>query len=439
MKKIIVPFLLGVLVSLYFFPVSFNVLPSFNTKQMLAVFGAAVFFIDCFKNRKLVFSKEVFFSACIALLFSASCYYSVLYNATDDMSYATYIVSFIVWIAGAYGLCFILRTRYVNLDVHTVIKYLMWVCVAQCIAALLNDNVPAFKSAVNSVIFGNQFLDAKGRMYGIGAGLDPAGVRFSCVLVLIAYSLCEKVFKKGKASTAWSYIFSFFFIILIGNMISRTTTVGALLGLGYLAYRLGKIEYGAVIKKSSLRAILIIMCFLLIAVPIVVYVYNTSASMHDDLRYAFEGFFNWVETGEWRTDSTDKLNSVMWVWPTETKDWIIGTGRFENFAFSTDIGYCRYVWYCGLVGFIIFSLFFIYNAAAIRRKFKDMGFLSLVMIALTFVIWIKVATDIFQIYALLFCIDAVEEEDNEPIVEEIPEEDDLDSKLARWAEDYARK
>ena len=95
----------------------------------------------------------------------------------------------------------------------------------------------------------------------------------------------------------------------------------------------------------------------------------------------------------------------MWVWPKDTRSWIIGTGLFDDWVYGTDIGYCRFTLYCGLVGMVLFSIFFIYNGIAINFSLKHVGLLSLFLIALTFIIWLKVSTDIFFIYALLFCLD----------------------------------
>ena len=437
-KKIIEPFILGVIVSFYFFPIAFTFLPeSLNSKVLLALVGAFLFIIRSVKERTLSLSKHVFFSACLALLFSALCYLAILFNNTNDTTYVTYIVSFGVWIAGAYGVYRLLRIRYDSVTIPILTKYLMWVGVAQCISALLLDNVPVFKSAVSVVFyFGSEFLDDIGRMYGLGAALDPGGVRFSIILVLIAHDVGKRVFSDGRPKEVATYFFCFFFIILIGNMISRTTTVGAIIGLAFMLWSLSKIKHGFV-SRSIIRSFLSITTFLVIAIPIVVFLYNNSPMMHSHLRFGFEGFFNWIETGVWRTDSTDKLNAVMWVWPNDTKTWIIGSGIIDNFAYSTDIGYCRFILYCGLVGFGSFSLFFVYNAFAIAQKFKGITWLSFMLLVLTFVIWIKVSTDIFQIYALLFCLDRVldEDEQEETGKEKIDSQpaDDLDAKLARWA------
>ncbi len=108
-----------------------------------------------------------------------------------------------------------------------------------------------------------------------------------------------------------------------------------------------------------------------------------------------------MEQGTFRTDSTDKLNGNMWIWPTDTRTWTIGSGIFGDFAFRTDIGYCRFVLYCGLIGITLFSLFFIYNGFALIRLFPGSVYMSILLIALTFIVWMKVATDIFFIFALL--------------------------------------
>lgn len=435
MKKIIVPFLLGVIVSFYFFPIGFTFTPpAFNTKIGLAVIGALVFLYDSIRSRSVVFSKEVFFAAIIAAIFSLSCYFSAYVNNTGDMSYATYFVSFFVWLGGAYGTIFFLRMKYDKVDIYLLSKYLLWVAFAQCVSAVLIDEVPAFSAFVDSFMeIGQQSLREINRKYGLGSALDAGGVRFAIILVVSAYGLCQEVFAKETFWKSAMFILAYFFVILEGNIISRTTTVGAALGLGYIFLYLFKLNRG-ILSMDRVRSFTAFIIVLTIAIPIVTFLYNTDADMHSNLRFAFEGFFNWAETGKWSTSSTDKLNSVMWIWPQDMKTWIIGSGLFGGWVFSTDIGYCRFILYCGLIGFSIFSFFFIYNAYLVSLKFKNSWLLALLLLALTFIIWIKVATDIFMIYALLFCVEAnssmLENQEDE---QELPPADDLDARLARWA------
>ncbi len=419
LKKIIVPAILGIALSLFFFPIGFTFLPpTVNSKMLLAVLGVVLFVLDCIRNRSVRFTKDIFFAAVIAAVFSLSCYASITVNSTDDVSYARYYISFFVWLGGAYAVCSMLRGWYGELSVHTLARYLIWVGVAQAISVLLIDNVPAFSHFVDSFMdIGQAHVRELNRKYGIGSALDSGGVRFAVVLVMLAFEMCENILDEGDSKKSFAYILAFILITIVGNMVARTTITGATLGFGYIILYLLKLNRG-IVSSGRAKAWAIIIAALVIVIPLLTYLYNTNENMHDSLRFAFEGFFNWAETGEFRTDSTDKLNGVMWVWPTNPRDWFIGTGLFEGFIYSTDIGYCRFILYCGLLGFSIFSLFFVYNAVVVWKKFDNSTMLALLLLALVFIIWIKVATDIFFVYALLLCTDrdsmlAEEEEDEE--------------------------
>lgn len=420
MKKFFVVIFLGVVMSMFFFPFSFTFLPtSLNTKMMLAVLGLVMFAYDSIQNHGMMFSRETLYAAVIAAIFSVSCFFSVTVNNTNDSSYSSYIVSFFVWYFSAYSVCSLFRWYYDKLSLRTLTVYLTWVAVAQCILAQLIDNIPAFQVLVDSIVEqGAAHLREINRLYGIGAALDPAGVRFSIILLLLGWLIVRDGEDSEMISGLWGYYLAFIIIVVLGNMISRTTTVGACLGLGYIVvYALGNMSQD--VKVSQLKSVAIIIALLGLLIPLGVYLYNHNQNIHDNLRFAFEGFFNWIETGEWRTDSTDKLNAVMWVWPEDMRTWIIGSGYFEGWIYSTDIGYCRFILYCGLLGFSIFSLFFVYNAYAFSTRYEGVGLLALLLLSMTFIIWLKVSTDIFMIYALFLCADDII--DDSEIEEELDE------------------
>ena len=232
-------------------------------------------------------------------------------------------------------------------------------------------------------------------------------MRFSVVLLLISYELVRTI--KYEDKLQYGYLVSFLIISMLGNMISRTTTVGTALGLFYMF--VGNMRFSLLIKKSSVKHIAIVSGVILLFVIASIYLYQTDATFRDQIRYAFEGFFNWAETGVWRTDSTDKLNAVMWIWPTTTKAWLWGTGLFDNWVYGTDIGYCRVGLYCGLCGLSIFTSFFLLNAIVVAGRYPSMRLLMVMFFSLTLIIWIKVATDIFFIYALLYCLKESDSED----------------------------
>lgn len=397
---------IGVIVSMFLFPFSLKVLPSLNTKMMLAALGALLYCLNLVGRKGIVITVGLLGAACIACLFSYVCYYSTEYNHTSDYAYATYFVTFLVWMGGAYIVCKVIKWMHGEANLKYLTYYLAGVCAAQCFLAMVIDSVAPVKHLVDAYIEqGQAFFEEVNRLYGIGAALDPAGVRFAIVLILIVAVLSYEPAVRNSKKVIAQLLFCYFVIVVIGNMISRTTSVGLMLSTALAI--LGTQAISLTIKNKFFKVYTIFGVFLLVAIVVSAYLYNVDKGFHDDLRYGFEGFFNWMETGTWSTSSTDKLNSQMWIWPTDTKTWIIGSGLFDGFIYSTDIGYCRFILYCGLVGFTAFALLQIYNGLYFASREKEYRLLFFFLIASSFIIWIKVATDIFQFYALFYCLDSI--------------------------------
>ena len=164
---------------------------------------------------------------------------------------------------------------------------------------------------------------------------------------------------------------------------------------------------------------------ILIAIPISVYFYNTNPGTMKLFRFAFEGFFNYFEKGEWYVASNDTL-STMVVFPETFKTWLIGDGYFSNptntdpyfigqvtggYYMGTDVGYLRFIFYCGVIGLIAFSVFIIRCAHYCTKDFSDCKLLFWSICLLNFIIWLKVSTDIFLVFALFLMINTVNDED----------------------------
>jgi len=372
---------------------------------LLAVFGMVLFLIDNIRLLELKLNYSLLVSTVIASLFSVICLYSADFNIVDDYSYATYIVSFFVWLFGAYSVAWFFRFFYGEFTFRQLVFYVLSVCVVQCFLALIIHNVPEFKNLVNSVVLqGQDFLEKINRLYGIGAALDNAGVRFSIVLILTANLLINDEYVREKPLIYFLILISFFIVGIIGNMISRTSVIGFGFGLAYIIFYSG--VFKKIIEYKSFRSSLIFIAVLVIIVFFAFYIYKTSIEYRENLRFAFEGFFNWYEKGEWRTSSTDKLNKEMWIWPQDTKTWIIGSGIFGNFVYNTDVGYCRFILYSGIIGFLTFASLFIYNSIIFMIKVPQYRMMFFMFGLLPFIIWLKVATDIFFIFALFYCIDS---------------------------------
>jgi len=416
MRKILVGLVLTVVVSFYVFPISFTFLPqALNSKMLVGVFGILAFIFEGIRRKGIYFSEPTIFSALLAGIFSIWCLYAVTASNNYNTIYAEYIVSYATWMAGAYGVYAALRIVYEKVDLEILTRYLALVGVFQCITAVLIDNYAAIEHFVDRFMDqGQDFYKRGNRLYGLGAALDPAGIRFSTILVLIAHQFSTNPNVRSNNLYQTSDLVAFAIITIIGAVISRTTMVGALMGITYIAIALFRMRKGGFVTISMVRRFFWFIVVMLGIIGAVIFFYRTSHTFHDYLRFGFEAFFNWVETGELRTSSTDTLTNEMWIWPSEARSWIIGTGYFGTLQTNTDIGYCNFVIYCGLPGMVLFSIYFLYCHLVQIKKFNEFRLTAWMLVALTFIIWLKVATDIFFIDALLFCILG----DNQAIVEE---------------------
>ena len=150
----------------------------------------------------------------------------------------------------------------------------------------------------------------------------------------------------------------------------------------------------------------------------VVYLYNVSASFQDSFRFAFEGFFNWVETGSWRTNSTDTLKE-MYLFPENIKTWVIGDGYFADptktdpyyigislsaFYKGVDVGYLRFIYYFGIIGLVVFILYFVKVTKSCFYRFPSYKLMFFLVLVVNLIVWFKVATDVFLAFAPFLCI-----------------------------------
>lgn len=407
MLRILKVFVLTVLVSFYMFPFSFTFLPpTLNCKMFVAAFGIVAFAFDSIRKGGMKLSHYTVISFVLACIFSVWCLFSIIANNSTDTTYADYVVSYLTWMFGAYGVYALLRMEHGTVDLELLTRYLALVAVFQCVTAVMIDNIPAFSDFVDKFMYQEEdFYKVNHRMYGIGAALDPAGIRFSAILVLIAHQLATNEKARTENRFLATFMISYAVTIIIGSVISRTTLVGASLGLAYIIFSLFRMRRGGFVTTRMVRMYALFFLSLIVIVGVSTYMYNNNETFRGYLRFGFEAFFNWVETGEFRTDSTDTLNSRMWIWPEGIRTWLIGQGTFGIYDNNTDIGYCNFTLYCGTIGLLIFSVYFIYCHLILNRKFKNFWIASLLLVALTFIVWIKVTTDIFFIDALLFCID----------------------------------
>ena len=436
MIKWIKVLLTGVLVSFFYFPFEFKFLPGINTKMMLAAVGLVVLLYSWVRKREFAIPRELFFLLILSGVVSLVSLFSITYNQTPDTAYVSYIVSAAVWLSAAFTTCYIIYTVHGRLDITLLINYLTGVCVFQCIIAIAIDFSPTVMAFVDRFYVGGEYMRNLKRLYGIGAGLDVAGTRFSCVLICLSYLIAYRS-DPLKNVQMYLYFLSFAIITVLGNMMARTTVVGAVIGLLFMVF-FGIIYSPSRERNGRARLTGIIVTVLAAAIPMTVYYYRTNPEFYELTRFAFEGFFSLAEKGEWEVASNEMLKNMI-VYPDEFKTWMIGDGYFLNqrydpnyigdateggFYMGTDIGYLRFIFYFGTIGLIAISAVMIYAGALCMKFYKDYSLMFFMILVAGFIMWAKSSTDIFVFFTFFICAYFVRLEEGDIEEEEEEEADD---------------
>lgn len=435
MYKYLVHTISVILTSFYFFPFETIFLPGVNTKMILAGIGLLILGKRLAQRRNAGINKDFFVLSLLALGISLVSLLTMTINNTPDASFLTYFVSMWVWMGGAYTVVRWLDTAYGYVNVRLVCNQLIAVCVIQCLIAWTKDVYPPLQAWVDSFVGGEAFMGntKEARLSGIGAALDVAGLRFSAVSVMIGYILSKAEELSHKQVV--TYLASFLIIAVIGNMMSRTTTVGVGLALVYWIYSTNLFSLKQNIKNQKLW--LWLGGILCVVIPIFMYLYFTNDTFYKNIRFGFEGFFSLWETGKWQTSSNDILLKHMVVFPDNWVTWLIGDGYAANpmdktlsffdpyytgpiyhgYYKGTDIGYLRYIFYFGLVGTFVFVFFMWKSAWACIHRFKNYKMMFLMILLVNYIGWFKVSTDIFLVFAIFLVLSKKDDVQTDNILE----------------------
>lgn len=406
------------LTSLFLFPFELKAFPGMNSKKLLAAIGLIWFLINLGKGRSGRLNRDMVILSLFAVGVSLAGLIAVTCNETNDYTYATYITSMWVWLGAAYVVVNVIRLVHGSASVWLAGNYFIAVCVFQCVMALWIDSSTELKQNIDAVVEqGQDFLNAYNvkRLYGIGASLDVAGSRFATVLVLLAFFLISMENTRFRKFMLF-YLLAFVFIAVVGNMIARTTTVGLMLAIIYLFYKsdIWRLE----LSEESRKLWLCLGAVLLVTIPLCVYFYRYNVDFRNNLRFAFEGFFSLVEKGEWQVSSNEKLQR-MYVFPDNLKTWLIGDGYFNNpyytdpyftgrfkggYYMGTDVGYLRFIFYFGLIGLSAMTAVICKACLICRNRFEVWKEPFLLFLLVNLLVWFKVSTDIFLIFALFLMV-----------------------------------
>ncbi len=413
-----------ILTDFYFFPLTLVVFPYGNTKMVMAAVSVCLILVGRHYSTNTESITRPFIALCMgALLVSLCAFITVVINNTHDYTYCSYIVSMLVWLGGAYTLNRYLIMVHGDLNLRTIVFYLIVVCALQCISAMLLSRYPVFDSWINRIVVGQKDLKEFGgdRLVGIACAFDVAGIRFSGVLIMGFFFLKSTITDKNISFKAKViYFLSLMIIAVIGNIISRTTTIGLAIGLGYVVLQLC-VSCDADERREVAKWFF---STTIISVLVCVLFYNIDSQFRSNIRFGFEGFFGLVETGEWNVHSNDQLKGMMNVLPDNLGTWVFGDGLFvdttkepwyvgqtyQGYYMGVDIGYLRFIFYFGIIGLVSFIVFLLYSAKVCIEQFPNYRVLFYMLMLIQFVVFVKVSTDMFLIFALCMACGFVREQ-----------------------------
>jgi hypothetical protein len=310
---------------------------------------------------------------------------------------------FIVWFAvfarlqGTYDYSFIARLVVLSVAIITAIVYLSITSDSQNrnneyllnllftvfavqaliqISGLVNHNIFEFIQ-----IFHNQndirAVSEIAKFGGLRGGALAGDLFFS---LSISYGLVFFLYVKYIVDKERFEILDGVYLILylVGMFTSaRIGYVGVLIALAYF-FMAKKIMWHTRLK-SLLK--LVIYSFVLLGTLYMLMPANIKDVIFERLLpFAFEFIYRYMDQGEFATASTSHLARDMFVYPSTLGTWLIGDGRVMgvdgSYYMHTDAGYSRILFYFGIYGVILLSIYQILFFPYRNYSYKDNNFLK---------------------------------------------------------------
>jgi len=191
---------------------------------------------------------------------------------------------------------------------------------------------------------------------GLGVALSK-NYDFSLLQSFGMFLIMSKFLRNKIVIADYFKIFLIVFSIIISG---RTGFIG--LGLAAAIFLFKTLRYQIFIsfmKKASL-ALIVIYSLYTVSAYVVPNIHNSINN--NLLPWAFEFYYNYIETGEFSTSSSDQLSESHY-YELSDKTIVFGDGKYvrdDGFYYGlTDAGYMRQTLYFGVIGILIFAILYI--------------------------------------------------------------------------------
>ena len=98
-------------------------MPGINTKMAMAGIGLIVLIIQYAKKRNVNLDKDFMSIVVLAVIVSLIGFTAVTYNGTSDYTYATYVVSMLVWLSAANVIVSLIRNIHGRVEVSLCLPF----------------------------------------------------------------------------------------------------------------------------------------------------------------------------------------------------------------------------------------------------------------------------------------------------------------------------
>lgn len=392
-----------IIVFFYLYSVAFSFIPGYiGSRVLLGILGFILFALT---HTKYIFSCTLLQRQTFGILISIIIWSSfVLFiNSTSDYAFVTYPISVIAIFFSSYFVYRVLR-KLEKYNFSSLSSLVVSAVSLQILISLVMFLVPSIKSFLFSFIsVPSNELDViewnSGiRLIGFGSTFFGAGIINGFAILLLVHKL------KSFSFHFISYLKCFwllFFILLGGVFMSRTSVLGFFVGLLLL------IDKKTVFWKKHTNYLL---CSIITVFFVTYFCFMLSSGLVDSFEvlssYAFEAIYNYSDTGNTSSVSTNRLLEMYQTYPNNIFTWIFGDGHYSDpfgngYYMQVDVGYSRLIFYFGLVGLVLFFLFQFYLVRNAIRSFPNATKLFVLSFVLLLALNLKGFAD-FSPYFLLF-------------------------------------
>lgn len=335
---------------LTYFSINLSVLP-LHTVLLIGILGGITFLVKALTGNRIQLSSSLYSYVIVVVVLSLPGLFC--YKSEPSYLYQSVAVP-IVFYFGYYCLQQ-LKGAESNCSGKNLARDITIILTIQSVLAILMSLSPVLLSALDSTVSHSdheEFVlkgvyDHFNRFVGYGTQFFGAAVAYSFGLLFIA----RLFVLDGKVA----YILLFTINSIVGLLLARTTIVGIIAGLVIVVSSLS--------RRKKIVGFSIIICLSIVILAYSREIMGALAGLllsSEVTSWAFEPLINLIEEGSLQSGSTNVLESMMTILPTNPTTWLIGDGaftetirgRFVGYYMHTDVGYLRIIFATGLIGLI---------------------------------------------------------------------------------------